>query len=92
MLLAIPGVLTSEQLAAVRKTLGGGRFVDGRRSAGLSARRVKHNQELEAPASVLRMLNNLVLGSLYRHPTFRSAALPHRLSGAFFARYTEGMS
>ena len=29
---------------------------------------------------------------LYQHPQFQSAALPHRVSAAFVAKYSEGMS
>jgi PKHD-type hydroxylase len=92
LLLEIPKVLDVEQLAPIRQLLADGRFVDGRQSAGISARRVKYNRELDPEATEVTRLNAIVLGSLYRHPTFRSAALPYRLSGAYFARYGEGMA
>lgn len=92
MLLEIPKVVDTEQLATIRHLLTKSRFVDGRQSAGITAKRVKYNRELDPEAPEVRRLNNIVLGSLYRHPTFRSAALPFRLSGAFFARYSEGMA
>lgn len=41
MLLAIPDVLNAEQLGKVRQLLDGARFIDGRLSAGSSARKVK---------------------------------------------------
>lgn len=92
MLLEIPRVLDTERLADVQRLLANGRFVDGRQSAGMTAGQVKNNRELEPEAPEVKQLNRIVLGSLYRHPTFRSAALPYRLSGAFFARYSEGMA
>ncbi|MGF1613272.1 MAG: Fe2+-dependent dioxygenase [Gammaproteobacteria bacterium] len=92
MLLEIPKVVDAEQLGIIRQLLARGRFVDGRQSAGITAGRVKRNRELEPQAPELKQLNQLVLGSLYRHPTFRSAALPYRLSGAYFAYYSEGMA
>lgn len=92
MLLEIPKVVAAGQLAIIRQLLANGRFVDGRQSAGITAGRVKHNRELDPEAPEVKRLNSLVLSSLYRHPTFRSAALPYRLSGAFFACYSEGMA
>ena len=92
MLLEIPKVVATEQLAIIRQLLAKGHFVNGQQSAGANARRVKFNRELDPEAPEVKQLNNIVLGSLHRHPTFRSAALPLRLSGAFFARYSEGMA
>lgn len=92
MLLDIPEVLDADQVKKARGMLAGAGFVDGRLSAGWAAQRVKHNEELEPGAPEVEALNKLVLGSLYEHPVFRSATLPHRLSGAYFARYTAGMS
>ena len=92
MLLEIPNVLDRAQLKQARETLAGASFFDGRRSAGWAAQRVKHNEEVDPGSPEVEALNTLVLGSLYEHPVFRSAALPHRVSGAYFARYTQGMS
>lgn len=92
MLLEIPKVVDNEQLAIIRQLLANGRFVDGQQSAGVTAGRVKRNRELDPEAPEVNRLNGIVLGSLYRHPTFRSAALPYRVSGAFFARYGRGMA
>lgn len=92
MLVEIPQVLAGEQLVLVRRMLANAPFIDGRRSAGLAAQRVKDNMELDPKASEAAKLNQLVLGSLYQNSLFKSAALPHRISGAFFARYQEGMS
>lgn len=92
MLVEIPQILTGEQLALVRRMLADAPFIEGKRSAGLVARRVKNNMEVDPEATETTRLNQLVLGSLYQNTLFRSAALPHRISGAFFARYGVGMS
>ena len=46
MLLVIPDVLSHTKLNEIQSILANATFVDGRLSAGSSAVRVKHNQEL----------------------------------------------
>jgi PKHD-type hydroxylase len=92
MMLEIPGVLTSGQLERVAKLLAGATFVDGKLSAGSRAGAVKRNQELDPKNADADALNELVIGSLFRHPVFQSAVLPSRVSAAFFARYAPGMA
>jgi PKHD-type hydroxylase len=92
MLLPVPGVLKADELALVRAWLAGAHFVDGRLSAGLAARRVKSNQELEAGAPDLERLNRVVMGSLARHPVYRGGALPLHAASPLYARYRPGMT
>ena len=91
MLLHIPGVLSAAQLSTVRRLLAAGRFVDGRLSAGLEARQVKHNEELASDAAMVQQLNQIVMGTLVQNPVYQGAALPHRVAAPFYARYTPGM-
>ena len=92
MLLPIPAVLTPDQLDAVRQLLADARFVDGKLSAGMAARRVKNNEELDKGAQQMGILNNLVMSSLVQHPVYRAGALPLRVAAPYYARYTPGMS
>ena len=92
MLTHIKKVLDGEQLATVRQLVTAGEFSDGSSSAGLAARRVKHNEELVLEQTPMGDLNNLVMGRLVKHPTYRSAALPLKIAAPYYARYTKGMS
>jgi len=92
MLLEIADILTPQTLATVRQLLQNGRFVDGRLSAGMAAKRVKNNAELVTESVDLNQLNNLVMGSLVQHPRYQSAVLPTRVASPFYARYTPGMA
>jgi PKHD-type hydroxylase len=92
MLIQIPKVLKPDQLSLVRGILQEATFVDGKLSAGLSARRVKHNQEMDSHGAQMQTLNNVVMGSLVQHPTYRSAAFPLRVATPFYARYGAGMA
>jgi len=90
MLVSIPGILDQTQLKQIRSILDAARFVDGRLSAGLTARKVKNNEEIPADAQELNQLNHIVMNSLYNHPVYQSAVLPHRLATPFYARYSAG--
>jgi PKHD-type hydroxylase len=92
MLLCVPGVLKGDELELARAWLADAKFVDGRLSAGAAARRVKHNQELEAGTPDLERLNRLVMGALVRHPTYRGGALPLHAASPLYARYRPGMT
>ncbi len=92
MLLEIPEVLSPEQINQVRELLAQGRFIDGRLSAGMAAKRVKHNEELGPEDRLVQPLNNIVMGSLVRHPVYQSAVLPLKVASPFYARYAPGMT
>jgi len=92
MLLVISAVLDADKLARVRSLLDQGNFVDGRLSAGKTARRVKHNEELEPASRYMEQLNNLVMGSLVQHPLYQAGAMPYRVATPYYARYTRGMA
>ena len=90
MLLAIPKVLTEHQLKTVRELLQDAHFVDGRLSAGATARKVKKNHELPADSQLQNQLNNIVMNALFNHPLYQAAVLPHRQATPFYARYEPG--
>ncbi len=91
MLYRISGVLGRSQLERVAQLLAQARFVDGRLSAGMAAKRVKQNEELDPSSADMDTLNRVVMGSLVSHPEFKSAVLPHRVAVPFYARYAPGM-
>lgn len=92
MLTHIKGLLDQDQLATVHRLIAAGSFQDGRGSAGMAARRVKHNDELALDPAQMSNLNNLVMGQLVQHPVYRSAAMPLKIAAPYYARYTTGMS
>ncbi len=90
MLVIVPEVLHKDQLKAVRDLLQNADYIDGRLSAGKTARKVKKNHELAADSKLHGQLNNIVMNSLYNHPLYQAAVLPHRLATPFYARYEPG--
>ena len=90
MLLAIPDVLSAEHIRTVSELLKDANFVDGRLSAGTTARKVKKNHELAPDSQLQSKLNNIVMNALFNHPMYQAAVLPHRIATPFYARYQPG--
>ena len=91
MLLPLKNVLTRDQLLGAREILARAAFRDGKLSAGMVASRVKHNLEANRESKEISQVDNLVMGSLVRHPDYRAGALPLRVAAPFYARYQPGM-
>ncbi|HHJ19129.1 MAG TPA: Fe2+-dependent dioxygenase [Gammaproteobacteria bacterium] len=92
MLIKVPAVVGPAQLETVNQILDTAPFQDGKLSAGMAAKQVKHNEEIGQGSELANSLNALVMNNLVRHPVFKNAVLPHRVAAPFYARYTEGMS
>jgi PKHD-type hydroxylase len=92
MLITIPDVLTSEQVAQARRMLAEAEWVDGRVTAGYQAQEVKRNTQIPegSPASV--KLGEMILAGLARSPRFMSAALPLRVFPPMFNSYSGGQT
>jgi PKHD-type hydroxylase len=90
MLVAIPDVLTSDQLAHARARLEGAEWVDGRVTAGAQSAQAKHNLQVPEDAPLARELQDVILRALGTNQTFVSAVLPLRVFPPLFNRYDPG--
>jgi len=90
MLITIPDVLTTEEVAQARGALDAADWVDGRVTAGYQAQSVKENLQLPEGHPVAVKLGEMVLAGLARSPIFMSAALPLKVFPPMFNRYTGG--
>ncbi|GAA3993385.1 PKHD-type hydroxylase YbiX [Comamonas faecalis] len=90
MMLHIPGVLNTEQVQAIRRTIDAGPWVDGRTSVGDQGARVKRNHQLRADSDAALQARQLVLQALKSHAAFFAAALPLRIAPPMFNRYEGG--
>lgn len=91
MLIEIPDVLSSGEVARIRGALAGMTFVDGRASAGAQASAVKNNEEIP-PCNEVMELAKLIGEGLARHQTFNHFALPRKIMAPIFSRYKDGMN
>jgi len=92
MLLAIPDVLTREQLSQGRQLLESADWVDGRITAGHQSARTKDNLQIPEDHPAARQLGETILSALGQNALFISAALPLRVFPPLFNRYTGGQS
>ncbi len=92
MLLPIPEVLTSEQVAEARRILEQAEWVDGKVTAGHQSARAKDNMQLPENHPAARQLGETILTALGQNPLFVSAALPARVFPPLFNRYQGGQS
>lgn len=92
MLLPIPDVLTSEQVAHARLLLEQADWVDGRVTAGRQSSRTKDNLQIPENHPVARQLGEVILNALGQNALFISAALPQRVFPPLFNRYGGGQS
>ncbi len=91
MMVHIPNVLTSEQLAHCRAVMQRADWIDGAATAGHQSRKVKHNLQLPEDSEAARELGGIVMGALARNALFVSAVLPQQVFPPLFNRYDAGM-
>lgn len=87
MLLAIPSLLTIDQVAEVRRLVDEGRWVDGKATAGIQSGLAKHNLQLAADCEHGREARQIVTAALSANGLFMSAALPRAIVPPLFNRY-----
>ena len=92
MILQIPDVLSSEQVAHARRLLNEATWVDGRVTAGAQAARAKDNMQLAEHDPLAGQIGDQILAALQRNPLFVSAALPLKVFPPLFNRYRGGES
>jgi PKHD-type hydroxylase len=92
MLLAIPDVLTAEQVAECRQMLEQAEWADGRITAGHQSARAKDNQQLPEDTVVAKQLGDIILTALERNLLFMAAALPLKVFPPLFNRYEGGQA
>ena len=92
MILALPDVLSAEQIAEARRILETAEWVDGRATAGHQGALVKDNQQLPVDSPAARQIGGLILRALGENPLFMSAALPLHILPPMFNRYSGGQN
>lgn len=90
MMLHIPGVLSPDQVKAMRARLDATDWVDGRASVGSQGAQVKRNRQLAEGSPLAVELGQMVSAALTSNPLFFSAVLPLRILSPFFNSYAGG--
>ena len=92
MLLAVPDVLSADEVANARSLLDGARWVDGSVTAGHQSARAKDNLQLDAAEPAARQIGEMIVAALERNALFIAAALPLKIFPPLFNRYEGGQS
>lgn len=90
MMLAIPSVLSAEDLTEIHQMLAAAQWQDGRTTAGHLAAQVKSNLQLPLDSPAARQIGQLILTRIGQCPLFIAAALPLRVLPPRFNRYEGG--
>lgn len=90
MMLHIPGVLTPEQVADMRRRLDASDWIDGRATVGAQGAKVKQNRQLPETSPLTLELGQVILDALNHHPLYFAAALPLRTIPPLFNSYAGG--
>ena len=92
MLECIPDILTPAEIETVLAGMSDTGYVDGAKTAGFRAKRVKHNEQLGRNAASRETIDKLIISALRRNKDFQRVALPRTMKTPLFSRYREGMS
>jgi PKHD-type hydroxylase len=90
MIVQVPNVLTTEQIARGCEVMQRASWVDGRATAGYQSAVVKENHQLSENSPEARELGDMIVAALERSPLFITAALPLRVFPPLFNRYEGG--
>ena len=90
MLLQIPQVLTSDQVAKARGMLAAAEWVDGKVTAGFQSALAKQNRQLPEGSEAARELGAMVTSALGANLLFMAAALPAQVFPPLFNAYEGG--
>jgi len=92
MMIAIPDVLDTAQLARVRALMETGPWADGNITSGPQAALAKRNEQLPETSPQAQEASAIVLEALGRSPLFFAAALPLKIYPPLFNRYAGGQN
>ena len=90
MLIAIPNLLTPQQVAYARQKLDAAKWTDGAATAGVLAKKVKRNRQIDQSDPVGREIGQMILKALSSNGTFLEAAQPLKVLPPKFNRYEGG--
>jgi PKHD-type hydroxylase len=90
MMIAIPDLLTKEEVARIRSVVDAAEWVDGNATSGHQSALAKRNLQLPEDSPAAREAGKLVLDALGRSALFIASALPLKIFPPLFNRYEGG--
>ena len=90
MMIAIPGVLSRDEVTRLRTRIDAATWIDGNATSGHQSALAKRNRQLAEEDPVAHQAGQDVLAALGRSPLFIAAALPLKVYPPLFNRYGGG--
>ncbi|HWU94417.1 MAG TPA: Fe2+-dependent dioxygenase [Sphingomonas sp.] len=90
MLIAIPDLLSPEQVAELRGVIDAAEWVDGNATSGAQSALAKDNEQLPEGGEAHPRAGAMILDALGKSPLFFAAALPLKVFPPLFNRYGGG--
>jgi len=90
MLVPIPNLLTPQQVKYAREKLDTVNWADGAATAGVMAKKVKRNRQIDQSYPIGREIGQMILNALSSNETFMNAAQPLKVMPPKFNRYEGG--
>lgn len=87
MLLAVPSLLSSDEVAEIRRLIDAGRWEDGKGTAGRQSALAKRNRQIAEGCERAAEARKIILKRLMDSGLFVSAALPKTIFPPLFNRY-----
>ncbi len=86
----IPALLKPEELLRIGELVSSIEFIDGKATAGMSAKSVKNNLQAAENNKSLYQVQEIVQNALATSPLFNIAALPKKIYPPLVSKYTTG--
>lgn len=90
MLIAVPDLLSADDLAEIRAIIDAADWIDGNATSGHQAALAKNNEQLPEDGDAAKRAGRLILEALGRSPVFFASALPLKIFPPLFNRYGPG--
>ena len=92
MMIAIPDLLSPDEVARVRGVIDAGEWVDGNVTSGAQSALAKRNEQVVEGSAAHAQAGAMILDALGRSPLFVAAALPLKVFPPLFNRYAGGQA
>ena len=92
MLIAIPELLSADEVTQVRGIIDAAEWVDGNVTSGAQSAMAKRNEQLPEGTAAHRDAGAIILDALGRSGLFVAAALPLKVFPPLFNRYAGGQA